>query len=289
MRAATWILVPILVAGCAGSSSERTAKPASPARERASPAAQKSGVRGAEQEKRRSEKPKVARARKKAQAKAKPAKPARRQRPSRALPWRPDGTSLVAHVRTRRVAIYRSPGAKDPMVVLRKRDPRGTQRTFLVRATNGKWLRVYLPTRPNGSVGWVRKRAVRTFTNGYRLVVRLRTNKLTLWRGDKRLATWPIAAGTPATPTPRGMFYVVELLKPRRPNGAYGPYAFGISAHSTILKRFAGGDGRVGIHGTNQPWLIGSDISHGCIRLRNDAIRRLAKILPLGTPVYIRV
>jgi lipoprotein-anchoring transpeptidase ErfK/SrfK len=55
-----------------------------------------------------------------------------------------------------------------------------------------------------------------------------------------------------------------------------------------MLKRFAGGDGRVGIHGTNQPWLIGSDVSHGCIRVKNGPIRRLAKILPLGTPVHIR-
>jgi lipoprotein-anchoring transpeptidase ErfK/SrfK len=282
MRAPTWILVPILAAGCAGSSSERAAKPESPARERASPPAQKSAVRGPEHKERLPAKPKVAKPKK---AKA---KPQRRQRPSRALPWRRDGTSLVAHVRTRRVAIYTSPRAKRPVLVLRKRDPRGTQRAFLVRTKKEKWLRVYLPTRPNGSVGWVRKRAVRTYTNGYRLVVRLRTNKLSLWRGDERLATWPVAAGKRATPTPRGVFYIVELLKPRRPNGAYGPYAFGLSAHSTILKRFAGGDGRVGIHGTNQPSLIGSDVSSGCIRLQNPAIRRLARILPLGTPVHIR-
>jgi lipoprotein-anchoring transpeptidase ErfK/SrfK len=90
------------------------------------------------------------------------------------------------------------------------------------------------------------------------------------------------------TPTPRGLYYIVELLQPRRADGSYGPFSFGLSAHSNVLKRFAGGDGRVGLHGTNQPGLIGSDVSHGCIRLRNEAVRRLAKILPLGTPVYIR-
>ena len=67
-----------------------------------------------------------------------------------------------------------------------------------------------------------------------------------------------------------------------------GLFSFGLSAHSNVLKRFAGGDGRVGLHGTNQPALIGSNVSHGCIRLRNRAVRRLAKVLPLGTPVYIR-
>ena len=102
------------------------------------------------------------------------------------------------------------------------------------------------------------------------------------------LARYPVAVGTRSTPTPRGLYYIVELLKPSNPNGSYGPFSFGLSAHSNVLKRFAGGDGRVGLHGTNQPGLIGSNVSHGCIRLRNAAVRRLAKILPLGTPVYVR-
>ena len=204
------------------------------------------------------------------------------------LPWRQDGMTEVAHVRVRHIAIYRSPRAKHASLVLGGRDANGTPRTFLVRATKGDWVRVFLPTRPNGSQGWVKRRAVRVYTNGYRLVVRLRSNELRLWRGDDLLARYPVALGTRSTPTPRGLYYIVELLQPRRPDGSYGPFSFGLSAHSNVLKRFAGGDGRVGLHGTNQPGLIGSDVSHGCIRLKNDAVRRLAKILPLGTPVYIR-
>jgi hypothetical protein len=192
------------------------------------------------------------------------------------------------HVKVPQVAIYRKPDAKRALFVLRKVDHRGTPRAFLVRSTTKKWIRVYLPTRPNGSEGWIRARSVHMYTNGYRLVVRLRAHKLILWRGTRRIAAFPIAVGTSSTPTPRGLFYVVELLKPNDPNGSYGPYAFGLSAHSQRLKAFAGGDGRVGLHGTNQPGLIGTSVSHGCIRLRNAAIRRLARILPLGTPVYVR-
>jgi L,D-transpeptidase catalytic domain len=206
----------------------------------------------------------------------------------RLLPWQPDGMSEVAHVRVRRVAVYWSPRAKHASLVLRRSDENGTQRTFLVRATKGDWVRVFLPTRPNGSQGWVRRRALRVYTNGYRLVIRLRSHQLRLWRGERMLAKYPVAVGTRSTPTPRGLYYIVELLKPSSPNGTYGPFSFGLSAHSNVLKRFAGGDGRVGLHGTNQPGLIGSNVSHGCIRLRNAAVRRLAKILPLGTPVYIR-
>ena len=205
-----------------------------------------------------------------------------------ALPWQPDGTSRVAHVRVRRVLVYRSPRAKRPIVSLAKWDRNGTQRTFLVEETRRNWVRVFLPTRPNGSIGWVRRRAVRLYTTPYRLIVRLRSHKLQLWQARDLLATYPVAVGTKSTPTPRGVFYVVELLKPLSPHGSYGPFSFGLSAHSQVLKQFAGGDGRVGLHGTNEPGLLGSNVSHGCIRVRNDSIRRLARILPLGTPVYVR-
>jgi len=203
------------------------------------------------------------------------------------LPWQPDGTSLVGYVRVPRIRVYASPRARRSLLALRKKDELGTQRAFLVRAAWRGWVRVYLPTRPNGSLGWVRRSAVRLYENQYRLVVRLRRHQLQLWNGDRLAAKYPVAVGTSSTPTPRGLFYIVELLRPVDPNGSYGPYSFGLSAHSGVLQHFAGGDGRVGLHGTNQPDLIGSSVSHGCIRLRNEAVRRLARILPLGTPVYI--
>jgi lipoprotein-anchoring transpeptidase ErfK/SrfK len=211
-----------------------------------------------------------------------------RQRPQRALPWQPDGTSLVAHARHRSVRVYASPQAKQPRLVLRNPVRPHTPRAFLVHDERGDWLHVYLPTRPNGSMGWVKRDAVRVYTNRYRLVIGLRRHTLQVWRGRDLLAKFPVAVGTRSTPTPRGLFYVVELLQPSRPTGSYGPYSFGISAHSNVLKRFAGADGRVGLHGTNEPGLIGSDVSHGCIRLRNGPIKRLARIIPLGTPVYVR-
>ena len=205
-----------------------------------------------------------------------------------ALPWRPDGVSNVAFVHVERVAVYRSPNAKRALLLLKKYDGNGTQRAFLVRRVWRDWVHVYLPTRPNGSLGWVRRRALRMYSDRYRLVVRLRAHRLQLWSKSRLVATYPVAIGTTSTPTPRGLYYIVELLRPTDPGGSYGPYSFGLSAHSNVLQTFAGGDGRVGLHGTNEPGLIGSSVSHGCIRLRNAAVRRLAKILPLGTPVYIR-
>jgi lipoprotein-anchoring transpeptidase ErfK/SrfK len=275
MRGATWIVfAALLAAGCSSSEKEKSAAPRKTPTAAATAPSSHAGPQASRQ----------SAAQPPAEKKAK-SKPERR---ARGMPWRPNGLSRVVHVKVKRVAVYARPGAKRALLVLRKRDPRGTQRAFLVRSTSRKWIRVYLPTRPNGSQGWIRARAVKTYTNGYRLIVRLRAHKLFLWRGKKRIANYPIAVGTSSTPTPRGLFYIVELLRPRDPGGSYGPYAFGLSAHSNKLKRFGGGDGRVGLHGTNQPQLIGSSVSHGCIRMQNAAIRRLAKILPLGTPVVIR-
>lgn len=281
MRAPVWIAVPILAAGCAGGSGHHAAKqetrPAKDSPPQAAPVQRELPHR-------------ATRARVKPSA-SKTSAPKRAQAPQRvgrALPWRANGTSRVVFVRVKRVAVYRSPHAKHAALVLKKRDRNGTQRAFLVRGTRGDWVHVYLPTRPNGSLGWVRERAVKMYNNRYRLVVRLRAHKLQLWRKRHLLASYPIAVGTARTPTPRGLYYIVELLQPSNPGGSYGPYSFGLSAHSNVLETFAGGDGRVGLHGTNEPGLIGSSVSHGCIRLRNAAVRRLARILPLGTPVYVR-
>jgi len=61
-----------------------------------------------------------------------------------------------------------------------------------------------------------------------------------------------------------------------------------LSGYSEVLFEFGGGDGQMGIHGTNDPTSLGRNVSNGCIRMSNAAITRLAKTLPLGVPVEIR-
>ena len=46
------------------------------------------------------------------------------------------------------------------------------------------------------------------------------------------------------------------------------------------------GDGYA-LHGTDQPNSIGTAVSHGCVRLRNEDIETLYQMVPVGTPVYI--
>jgi lipoprotein-anchoring transpeptidase ErfK/SrfK len=76
-------------------------------------------------------------------------------------------------------------------------------------------------------------------------------------------------------------------VKAANPGTVYGPYAYGLSSHSDALSTFDGGDAEIGIHGNNDASVLGRNVTHGCIRMDNAEITKLAAILPLGTPVEI--
>ena len=150
------------------------------------------------------------------------------------------------------------------------------------------WYEVLLPTRPNGTTGWVPASSVKISKTPFRVFVDLTGRSLRVEDGAKTVMDAPIAIGTTANPTPTGATYVTELIRNTQPGGAYGPYAYGLALHSNTLTEFGGGDGQVGIHGTNAPSKIGQAVSHGCVRLRNDDIRKVVDLgLPLGVPVFI--
>ena len=77
------------------------------------------------------------------------------------------------------------------------------------------------------------------------------------------------------------------MLQAPDPNTVYGPFAYGLSGHSEVLTEFDGGDAEVGIHGNDDASVLGQSVTHGCVRMSNDGITKLSKILPLGTPVQI--
>lgn len=100
-----------------------------------------------------------------------------------------------------------------------------------------------------------------------------------------------VAIGTQADPTPTGRFYVNSRIVPvedgtARPDGFYGVFAFGTSAHAPNLSDWPGG-GIVAVHGTNRPDLIPGRVSKGCVRVSNERISRLRALMPLGTPIEI--
>jgi hypothetical protein len=156
---------------------------------------------------------------------------------------------------------------------------------------NGKdcraqWYRVQLPIRPNGAVGWVRASAIELQPVDLRIEVDVSRRDLKLFRAGRKILESTVAVGASATPTPIGRYYVNQRLAPADTSGPYGPGALGISAFSPVLTGWAQG-GPVAIHGTNEPWSIGHAVSNGCIRLPNDTLERLFRIVPPGTQVII--
>ncbi|MBA2347598.1 MAG: L,D-transpeptidase [Solirubrobacterales bacterium] len=147
------------------------------------------------------------------------------------------------------------------------------------------WVEVRLPSRPNGRTGWVPRGALGPLRrNTMQLKIDRRTLRATLTRRGKAIWRARVGVGKSATPTPAGSFYVRERLVP--PVGSiYGALAFGLSAYARVSD-WPGG-GVVGIHGTDQPQLIPGRPSSGCIRIRASDLRRLGRLLRIGTPVRI--
>lgn len=201
-----------------------------------------------------------------------------------AEPARPEGTEVARP--TGPVQVFASPTGPSTLT-LPPTTSFGSARSLVVTGRADGWLNVLVPTRPNGSSGWIRADgvAVRTVTTEIRVDLSDRSLQV-LDRGSEVLQT-TVAVGAAATPTPRGRFFVVDKVDTGSSSSAYGPFALGLSGYSDVLDQFGGGDGQIAIHGTNAPASIGTAASFGCIRVPNDVVTRLADLLPLGTPVLI--
>jgi len=186
-----------------------------------------------------------------------------------------------------RVPVYHAPGAHRAFVTYSHSNGYGQPRVFLVAQRLPGWEKVYLPQRPNGSTGWVRDSSVNLAYDRYRVVVSLLTHRLRAYNTGRLFISVKAGVGRSVSATPTGTYFLVMLLKQPDPTGLYGPYAFGTSAFSNTYYHFGGGPGEIGLHGTDYPQGLGTNVSHGCIRVSNAIIRRLAKLLPLGTPVVI--
>jgi len=155
-------------------------------------------------------------------------------------------------------------------------------------ADGRQWVRVLLPVRPNGTQGWVPADplAFRPITT--RVVVDQSQRRLTVYKRDRPVYSTTVAVGMPDTPSPNGHFAIAEVIPTGDPGGFFGPYVLPLTGYSEKLNEYAGGNGRVALHGTSLPGLLGTRASHGCIRIGNAAIRRITAIVTAGTPVTIR-
>ena len=182
---------------------------------------------------------------------------------------------------------YRSPVDAEVWWSLSNPGPFEGDRVVLVLDSQDDWLLVDLPVRPNGTTAWVRRSDVILSTHDARIVVDLTAMRLWAWEDGMLVAEGAIALGTDETPTPPGRYFLNEIQAQEDPDTLFGSWILGTSGFSEVLEEVEGGDPAVAIHGTNDPSVLGTQVSLGCIRVHEDVVERLA-LLPLGTPVEVR-
>jgi lipoprotein-anchoring transpeptidase ErfK/SrfK len=124
-----------------------------------------------------------------------------------------------------------------------------------------------------------------------RLVVNLKTRRVSLYQDGTLQATYEIAVGRDGWETPTGEFHILNMQQhpvwqnpitgETIPSGANNPLG------SRWIGFWSDGIHQIGFHGTNQEELIGQAVSHGCLRMRDQDIQTLYNQVAIGTPVVV--
>jgi lipoprotein-anchoring transpeptidase ErfK/SrfK len=185
--------------------------------------------------------------------------------------------------------VYAAPGDAETFMTVEETTILGTATVLgVVASPEDGWVEVMLPVRPNGTTGWVSTDDVSLYVVDSEIVVDLANRQLTYIVDGVEVLVTDVGIGSEHNRTPTGRYFVTDNVTMADPNSPWGPHALGISARSDTITEFNGGDGIIGIHGTNNPDSIGGNISLGCVRLPNDAITLLHEMVPLGTRVTVR-
>lgn len=209
-----------------------------------------------------------------------------------APPSKAEGT-WVAKVLVRTRA-YRRPGGGRVAATVSTATPWSGSAQYLMVLKSAmhqgrQWLLLRLPGRPNNSRGWVLRDRVALSHSPYYLEISLSRRRLSVYKRGRRVTAIRSVIGHPRTPTPLGLFAILEHVRQPDPKAFLGPWAIHLTAHSEVLRRFDGGPGRIAIHGRGGESYrdpLGSARSNGCIRINNGPVRRLVRILP-GTAVNV--
>jgi lipoprotein-anchoring transpeptidase ErfK/SrfK len=208
--------------------------------------------------------------------------------PARSAP-RASGALVVRPSAGGQVTVHARP--RGPVVVrLGPRTEFGSPTTLLVAERRGRWLGVVTTHVPNGRLGWVDSQAsaLATSRTRVRLTIDLSARRLVVRRGDRVLRRMTVGIGRPSSSTPVGRFAVTDTLPGPRYGSYYGCCILALSAHQPNLPPGWPGGDRIAVHGTNDPGSIGEAVSAGCPRAKDDDLRYLVRVVPLGAPVIVR-
>jgi lipoprotein-anchoring transpeptidase ErfK/SrfK len=127
------------------------------------------------------------------------------------------------------------------------------------------------------------------------IVVERSRFRLKLYKNFHLVKTYPIAVGMQGLETPAGLYHIQnKAVNPAWsvPNSAWagslaGSVIPGGAPNNPIKARWMGIYDGAGIHGTSDDGSIGSNASHGCIRMHIWDVEELYPRVPVGAPIYI--
>ncbi|MEA2219272.1 MAG: L,D-transpeptidase ErfK/SrfK [Solirubrobacteraceae bacterium] len=119
--------------------------------------------------------------------------------------------------------------------------------------------------------------------------------RVSLFKRLKKVVTYPIAVGQAGLETPAGRYAITnKAINPAWsvPNSPWagslaGTVIPGGAPNNPLKARWLGVYDGVGIHGTDARYSIGSNASHGCIRMLVEDVIKLYDQVPIGTPIFI--
>ncbi|MEM9087484.1 MAG: L,D-transpeptidase family protein [Cyanobacteria bacterium P01_F01_bin.53] len=123
------------------------------------------------------------------------------------------------------------------------------------------------------------------------LVLSLSARRVAVYRGEMLVASYAVAVGREGWNTPTGEFNVFQ----KQTNPAWEhPFTGEVlppGPDNPLGARWIGfwsdGTNSIGFHGTPDESVIGSAVSHGCVRMRNEDVLALYEQVGLDTPVTV--
>lgn len=199
----------------------------------------------------------------------------------------PPATTILKVRPGRVIRMHARPGGK-LLFRVRPKTVYGRRLILSVTQRRGSWAAVTTFLVRNGRRAWVHidNRTVAVRRTRWRLTADLSARTLTVLHGDELVRTLRVAIGTRATPTPIGTFAISDKLKGGPFGRSYGCCIVALTGHQPKV-RTGPIDGRLAIHGTDRPDLVGSRVSQGCLRARDRDVRWLMRKVPVGTQLRI--
>ena len=186
-----------------------------------------------------------------------------------------------------KVRLHSRPGGRT-VAIVGDRTEFGRRTILAVTGRRGRWAAVTTALVPNGRRAWVRveRRAFVRRRTRWRVTADLTDREVTVLDDGAVQSRFAVTIGSRGSETPTGRFAITDKLRGRPFGRSYGCCIIALSARQPKV-RSGGFDGRMAIHGTTRPDLIGRRGSRGCLRTTDATLRRLARLVPVGAPVVI--